>query len=1161
MKTFLKIILFSVLLCLAGAATFWVVWRNQWPWWVGVAIMSGIIGLVVGGMFLKHYLLRRREKKFVRRVVELDDAAIRSAPLHERRQLLDLQESWKESVELLSNSYLRKRGNPLYVLPWFMVLGESGVGKSSALHKASLSSPLTEVKRIETISATRNCDWWFFEQAIVLDTAGRYTIPVDEAADREEWEKFLVLLSKYRRKEPLNGVVVVIPADQLLECNEIKIREDGQNIRTRIDHLMRIVGASFPVYVLVSKMDYVHGFTGFSDGLDDLQIQQAMGFVNKNSTPYWSEVLSSGMQALSKSLRDMRLLLAYNIDNVKPAALLFPNEFEKLNCGLAVLVKAVFEENPYQETPLFRGFYFSSSRQDSRPQSEFLDFVGLTPPKDEKSTALQQGRGIFLKALFADILPGDRNLFKPIREFLRWKMITRSTALVSWLLIWVFLCGLLSFSFYFNLKTIRDFKKVFYNSPELIHDDVADVFMLDRMRIEIIDLEEDNAQWLPPRLWLYQSREMEEKTKQKFVMLFKQGILRPLEMKLSKNIDQVGADTSQDAVATYISYTVAEINLISSYLQTGKMPDFDHFQKINNDIMKIVYPHMPVEISEKIGLFYYDYIDWEKDEVSLRSRLERLQISLEHLTRKSGDMKWLVRMLIPDADPVRLRNFWGETSSGYSEDLIISGAYTALGREHIDKFIADLEESLVDRTVISKRKPEFWKWYRQRFYESWYDFANRFNEGQEGLQSAHKWQNMAALMTTEQNPYFRFLERMADEMTKYAHDQTTPPWVSMVVEISQVRKMAAAMDEKEQPTLLGKIKKEEQKVAQKIDKYDPRSAKSYENRLAGAKIWKEYEKALAPIASVSSSKEISYRLLGEYFMFSEKATDSLPAFFSARTSFLKLQSFFTAKEEAPFILDLVSGPLDFLLDYSASETACQLQSLWEEQVSAPVQKAGKEKRAQMLFDKPDGLVWKFIDDPARPFVKMGKNGYVARKAFDREIPFFTTFLDFLNGGAKRLINYQPQYYVELETVPIDVNDGASAAPYANVLSLQCAGEKLTLKNYNYPAKMNFKWSPDQCGDVTLQLILPNLVLTKEYKGSLGFANFLQEFRQGTRTFTAVDFPDDVAELKQLNINWISVSYKITDAAPILQFLQGGLTMTPVQIVPCWTKAYSTQELE
>ena len=100
-------------------------------------------------------------------------------------------------------------------------------GKTTAIQSARLSSPFFEVNQISGISGTRNCDWWFFEQAIVIDTAGRYTIRIDEERDKEEWQRFLTLLAKYRQREPLNGLIVSVAADKILETDPEALMQDG----------------------------------------------------------------------------------------------------------------------------------------------------------------------------------------------------------------------------------------------------------------------------------------------------------------------------------------------------------------------------------------------------------------------------------------------------------------------------------------------------------------------------------------------------------------------------------------------------------------------------------------------------------------------------------------------------------------------------------------------------------------------------------------------------------------------------------------------------------------------------------------------------------------------------------------------------------------------
>jgi type VI secretion system protein ImpL len=74
-------------------------------------------------------------------------------------------------VRSLKDSKLQRAADdPIYAFPWFLFLGESAGGKS-ALIKGS--RPLSSVAAGQE-GPTRNCDWWFFDKAVVLDASGRY---------------------------------------------------------------------------------------------------------------------------------------------------------------------------------------------------------------------------------------------------------------------------------------------------------------------------------------------------------------------------------------------------------------------------------------------------------------------------------------------------------------------------------------------------------------------------------------------------------------------------------------------------------------------------------------------------------------------------------------------------------------------------------------------------------------------------------------------------------------------------------------------------------------------------------------------------------------------------------------------------------------------------
>ena len=88
----------------------------------------------------------------------------------------------------------------------------------------------------------------------------------------------------------------------------------------------------------------------------------------------------------------------------------------------------------------------------------------------------------------------------------------------------------------------------------------------------------------------------------------------------------------------------------------------------------------------------------------------------------------------------------------------------------------------------------------------------------------------------------------------------------------------------------------------------------------------------------------------------------------------------------------------------------------------------------------------------------------------------------LPAGTKGVINYQPEYTVTFETLPLDVNDDAKVEPHAGNLQVNCADKKFVLENYNYPKKASFTWSPDKCGDVSLTIFFPDITLQRTYKG-------------------------------------------------------------------------------
>ena len=138
----------------------------------------------------------------------------------------------------------------------------------------------------------------------------------------------------------------------------------------------------------------------------------------------------------------------------------------------------------------------------------------------------------------------------------------------------------------------------------------------------------------------------------------------------------------------------------------------------------------------------------------------------------------------------------------------------------------------------------------------------------------------------------------------------------------------------------------------------------------------------------------------------------------------------------------------------------------------------------------------------------------------------------------------------METLPIEVNDDAGIDPYANVMTLQCTDGQVVLKNFNYPQKATIRWTPDKCADATLQILFHGMTLTKAYSGRMGFAQFLSDFKSGSKTFSADDFPEVKVRLTSLGVTSIKVSYRISGAKPVIHLLKKVPSTVPLDIVKC-----------
>ena len=140
------------------------------------------------------------------------------------------------------------------------------------------SPPRWDRAAVSGVGGTRLCDWWFAEDAVLIDTAGRYTTQDSDAAvDKAGWDAFLDLLKRTRARQPLNGVIVAIALTDIGWAAQGERLAHARAIRRRIKELEDRLSVRLPIYAVFTKADLISGFTEFFDDLDRDRRAQVWG--------------------------------------------------------------------------------------------------------------------------------------------------------------------------------------------------------------------------------------------------------------------------------------------------------------------------------------------------------------------------------------------------------------------------------------------------------------------------------------------------------------------------------------------------------------------------------------------------------------------------------------------------------------------------------------------------------------------------------------------------------------------------------------------------------------------------------------------------------------------------------------------------------------------
>ena len=268
------------------------------------------------------------------------------------------------------------------------------------------------------VGGTRNCDWWFTDEAIFLDTAGRYTTQDSDAeSDAAGWSEFLSLLKKYRTRRPLNGIILTISAHDLMTQGARGREIHVEAARRRLNEVYQQLNIQLPVYVMVTKCDLVAGFTEYFDDLTQEGRAQVWGVTFPYDQTLSGEATQTFPAEFDQLMARLNAKVFARVEEDRDVrrrsrVFAFPQQMAALRDALSQFVAEVFASTRLDQQILLRGVYLTSGTQEGTPIDRLIGAIGrrygVTP--DAVAPPTGRGKAYFVERLLKEVMLGESGL-------------------------------------------------------------------------------------------------------------------------------------------------------------------------------------------------------------------------------------------------------------------------------------------------------------------------------------------------------------------------------------------------------------------------------------------------------------------------------------------------------------------------------------------------------------------------------------------------------------------------------------------------------------------------------------------------------------------------------------------------------------------------------
>ncbi|CEE91008.1 type VI secretion system membrane subunit TssM [Xenorhabdus nematophila] len=415
-------VVLALIPCLLLIAVWW--WgqewkiRNDYPLeslaarWLATAIIIMVVLVWIGMKAWRR--LRTLEKLNLDVELKVVDP-VRVDIEHQDRYL----EHWKSQLQRHLDSY-----NYLYERPWYMVVGSQKSGKTSLIkegYKLSEIAAPEYLRQDDNIPLMLHC--WLGEKAVIIDPKGQLIDqPVPLNSDKPQinsrlWEAMLNWLAENRQRQPLNGIILTVDTLRLLTDNREQRERYVRELHQRLQDIRLTFHSQLPLYLVMTKIDLLHGFEAMYQSLDRKLRDQILGVtfsLNNRDEKAWRSELEQFWQQWMNNLNNaMPDMMLNNVDaNQRSALFSFTRQIQGLYSYVVQMLEDILYNDEHHR-PTLRGVYLTSAHQVGQMDDLFTQSASAQYHLGSQAFPTWPAGDTlpyFTHSLFEDVLLAEPNL-------------------------------------------------------------------------------------------------------------------------------------------------------------------------------------------------------------------------------------------------------------------------------------------------------------------------------------------------------------------------------------------------------------------------------------------------------------------------------------------------------------------------------------------------------------------------------------------------------------------------------------------------------------------------------------------------------------------------------------------------------------------------------